>query len=56
MGEINENIGDNDSEHNEILNVAITYKTDGTYPTNSSKDRKSFYVQSVHPLKTLSCN
>jgi len=30
MGEIDENIADNDSEHNEILDTAIMYKTDGT--------------------------
>jgi len=40
MGEIDENIADNDSEHNEILDAAVTYKTDKAYPTNSSKDRK----------------
>ena len=30
---------DNNSDHNEVLDVAITYKIDGTYPSNSSKDR-----------------
>ena len=34
-GEVDENIADNDSEYNEILDAAIMYKTDGTYPSNS---------------------
>ena len=29
---------DNNSDHNEVLDAAITYKIDGTYPSNSSKD------------------
>ena len=40
MGEVDEIVADNDSEHDKILDAAITYKTDGTYPSNSSKDRK----------------
>ena len=31
---------DNNSDHNEVLDTAITYKIDRTYPSNSSKDRK----------------
>ena len=31
---------DNNSDHDELLDAAITYKIDGTYPSNSSKDRK----------------
>ena len=30
---------DNNSDHNEVLDVAITYNIDGTYPSNSSKGR-----------------
>ena len=33
-------VADNNSEHDEVLDAAITYKIDGTYPSNSSKDRK----------------
>ena len=40
MGEVDEIVADNDSEHDKILDAAITYKTDGTYPSNSSKDKK----------------
>ena len=40
MGEVDEIVTDNDSEHNEILHAAIMYKTDGSYPNNSSKDRE----------------
>ena len=40
MEEVDEIVVENDSEHDEILDAAITYKTDGTYPCNSSKDRK----------------
>ena len=29
----------NNSDHDEVLDAAITYKIDGTYPSNSSKDR-----------------
>ena len=28
------------SQHDEILDAAITYKIDGTYPSNLAKDRK----------------
>ena len=28
---------DNDSDHDEVLDAAITYKIDGTYSSNSSK-------------------
>ena len=31
---------DNNSDHDEVLDAAITYKIDGTYPSNLSKDRK----------------
>ena len=31
---------DNNSDHDEVLDAAITYKIDGIYPSNSSKDRK----------------
>ena len=31
---------DNNSDHDEVMDAAITYKIDGTYPSNSSKDRK----------------
>ena len=41
MGDVNEIVAvDDDVEHDEILDAAITYKTDGTYPSSSSKDRK----------------
>lgn len=40
MGDVNEIVADNDLEQDEILDAAITYKTDGTYPSSSSKDRK----------------
>ena len=30
----------NNSDYDEVLNAAITYKIDGNYPSNSSKDRK----------------
>ena len=30
MGEVDENIADSDSEHDEILDAAITYKTECT--------------------------
>ena len=40
MEEVDEIAADNDCECNEVLDAAITYKTDGTYPSNSSKDRK----------------
>ena len=29
---------DNNADHNEVLDAAITYKIDGTYPSNSLKD------------------
>ena len=29
-----------DCECDEVLDAAITYKTEGTYPSNLSKDRK----------------
>ena len=35
MGEVDEIVADNDSEHDEILDAVIMYKTDGTYPSNS---------------------
>ena len=31
---------DNNSDHDKVLDAAIAYKIDGTYPSNSSKDRK----------------
>ena len=31
---------DNNSDHDEVMDAAITYKIDGTYPSNSSNDRK----------------
>ena len=31
---------DNNSDHDKVLDAAITYKIDGSYPSNSSKDRK----------------
>ena len=41
MGEVVEIVADNNSEHDEILDAAIMYKTDGTaYPSNSWKDWK----------------
>ena len=40
MGEVDEIVADNDSKHDEILDAAITYKTDGIYPSNLSKDWK----------------
>ena len=39
MGEVDEIVADNDSEHDKILDAAITYKTDGTYPSNLSPER-----------------
>ena len=35
----NDNIAEN-SDHNEILDAAITYKNYGTFTSNSLKDRK----------------
>ena len=40
MEEVDEIAADNDCECDKVLDAAITYKTDGTYPSNSSKDRK----------------
>ena len=40
MGDVDEIVTDNDSDHDEILDAAIMYKIEGTYPSNSSKDRK----------------
>ena len=40
MGEVDEIVTDNDSEHDEILDAAKTYKTDGKNPSNSLKDGK----------------
>ena len=39
MGGVDEIVADSDSEHDEILDAAM-YKTDETYPSNLSKDRK----------------
>ena len=35
-----DNVAENSADHDEILDAAITYKIDGTYPCNSLKDRK----------------
>ena len=40
MGEVDEVVADNDSEHDEILDAIILYKTDGTYSGNLLKDMK----------------
>ena len=40
MEEDDEIAADNDCECDEVLDAAIIYKPDGTYPSNSSKDRK----------------
>ena len=39
---------DNNSDHDEVLDAAITYKIDGTYPSNSSKDRNAWLHQRIH--------
>ena len=39
---------DNDSDHDEVLDAAITYKIDGTYSSNSSKDRNAWLHQRIH--------
>ena len=33
--EVVDNNSDHDSDHDEVLDAAITYKIDGTYPSNS---------------------
>ena len=40
MEEVDKIAAGNDCECDEVLDAAITYKADGTYPSNSSKDRK----------------
>ena len=53
MGEVDEIVADNDSEHDKILDAAITYKTDGTYPSNSLKDRIRAIQKEQSGLKLL---
>ena len=45
---------DNNSDHNEVLDAAITYKIDGTYPSNLSKDRKEQFERL--PFSKDSCS
>ena len=47
---------DNNSDHNECLDVAITYKIDGTYPSNSSKDRNRQFEREQSGLKSIKEN
>ena len=42
----NDNIAEN-SDHDEILDAAITYKNYGTYPSNSLNDNHAYtYIRS----------
>ena len=45
---------DNNSDHDEVLDAAITYKIDGTYPSNLSKDRKEQFKRL--PFSKDSCS
>ena len=53
MKEANEIVADNDSEHDEILDTVITYKTDRTYASNSLKDRKRAIQKRAEWLKIV---
>ena len=39
---------DNNSDHVKVLDAAITYKINGTYLSNSSKDRNAWLHQRIH--------
>ena len=51
MEEVIEIVADSDSEHDEILRATIMYKTDRTYPSNLSKDRKKAIWKEQRSLK-----
>ena len=38
------------SRHDEVLDAAITYKINGTYPSNSLKDRNAWLHQRIHAV------
>ena len=53
MEEVDKIAADNDCECDEGLDDAITYKTDGTYPSNSSKDRKPAIQKRAERLEII---
>ena len=44
---------DNNSDHYEVLDAAITYKIDGTYPSNSSKIGKGQFEREQSSLNSI---
>ena len=50
-----ENVAEN-SDHDEVLDAAITYKIDATYPSNSLKDRKWQFEKEQNDSKSIKEN